>query len=444
MPFDPSTLCARTAAGDAELAAPRHGLAIAQRRLLSLLDRPAPLDELAGRPGVMPDRLERDLARLAEHGLVELHAPAAPASPRVRPAARPQPVPLAAPAPAPAPPPRADGPRPWTDAQPGLAASVGSAAPESRVVLGRRVRHGRAIVLGFLTLVGVGAAAWWLATPTRESPAPAPASERSPAPAPAPVRRAEPAPATLPPPLKVVATPESFVTEPATATPPSAIVARPAPAVPVAVAPATAPVIPQASLLRPVPSSVAVAPPAAIAKPDVAMPKTDAPPSGLAAAAPSSPPPVAPASPAPVAPPTPEPAAASSSATVVPTPLPVSAPPTPLPAKAGSPAPATPPIQLAAATPSTLAAKPVPRRLEPVSREEPAFPRDALAHGVTKGTVRARVAIDASGKVTGVEILDAEPRRVFDRAVVRALSRWTYEAGEPSRSAVVEVAFNRD
>ena len=34
MPLDPSTLIARTTAGDAELSAPRHGLAIAQRRLL--------------------------------------------------------------------------------------------------------------------------------------------------------------------------------------------------------------------------------------------------------------------------------------------------------------------------------------------------------------------------------------------------------------------------
>ena len=64
MPLDPATLCARTATGDAELAAPRHGLAIAQRRLLSFLDQPLGIDELVRRPGVIPERLERDLKKV--------------------------------------------------------------------------------------------------------------------------------------------------------------------------------------------------------------------------------------------------------------------------------------------------------------------------------------------------------------------------------------------
>src|SRR6185295_15415201 len=89
MPLDPSTLIARTAAGDAELAAPRHGLVIAQRRLLTILDHPVPLDELVARPGVHPDRLERDLARLAEHGLVEIHRPVGASGPMFPAARRP-------------------------------------------------------------------------------------------------------------------------------------------------------------------------------------------------------------------------------------------------------------------------------------------------------------------------------------------------------------------
>jgi len=54
MPLDPATLCARTAAGDAELAAPRHGLAIAQRRLLSLM-----LTASAGATAGLPERFAR-------------------------------------------------------------------------------------------------------------------------------------------------------------------------------------------------------------------------------------------------------------------------------------------------------------------------------------------------------------------------------------------------
>ena len=58
--------------------------------------------------------------------------------------------------------------------------------------------------------------------------------------------------------------------------------------------------------------------------------------------------------------------------------------------------------------------------------------------------MRARLAIDASGRVTGVEILDSQPRRVFDRTVTRTLARWTYEPGVAGRTADVEIAFNRE
>ncbi len=428
MSLDPSTLCARTAAGDAELAAPRHGLAIALRRLLSILDHPVPLDELVQRPGVLADRVEKDLLRLAEQGLVELHGPSPTAAPVAgRPPAKVAaapfvPVPRAsAPASAPAPtPPRQEVPRPWIDAHPGLAATAGSSAPESRIVLGKRVRHGRALVLGFLTLVAVGAVVWWLAAPAHDVPAPAVLAP----PASTPARRAEavqePVPASVPEPVRVVAMPESFVTNPAPAassTPPSAT-ARPPQAVP---APAAGSAIP--------------APTATSAEVGAAA-RSSPPGSQARTPVPSKPEPVAPLpEPGTVAAPAPPPSAAMAAA------QPASA--VTLPSAVPSPS-VSQPIQVAAATPSTLASPPAGRKLVPIAREEPAFPRDALAQGVTKGTVRARVAIDASGKVTAVEILDAQPRRVFDRAVQRALGRWTYEPGEPARSADVEVSFERD
>ena len=43
-----------------------------------------------------------------------------------------------------------------------------------------------------------------------------------------------------------------------------------------------------------------------------------------------------------------------------------------------------------------------------------------------------------------VEIVDSQPRRVFDRAVSRTLSRWTYEPGAPGRTTDVEIAFDRE
>ena len=75
MTFDSSTLCARTTAGDAELATPRQGLSLGQRRVLTLLQNPAAVDELAQQNRLEPEKLARDLTRLAELRLVLLQGP---------------------------------------------------------------------------------------------------------------------------------------------------------------------------------------------------------------------------------------------------------------------------------------------------------------------------------------------------------------------------------
>ncbi len=49
----------------------------------------------------------------------------------------------------------------------------------------------------------------------------------------------------------------------------------------------------------------------------------------------------------------------------------------------------------------------------------------------------------AAGNVTRVEIVEANPRRVFDRAVVRALSQWRYSDGAAGRTVDMEIAFRR-
>ena len=70
--FDPTTVCVRTFAGDAEAARPAHGLSIGERRVLVLLDRPRALAHFAALHHLMPVRLERDLTHLAALGLVVL------------------------------------------------------------------------------------------------------------------------------------------------------------------------------------------------------------------------------------------------------------------------------------------------------------------------------------------------------------------------------------
>ncbi|MCC6380540.1 MAG: TonB family protein [Burkholderiales bacterium] len=161
-----------------------------------------------------------------------------------------------------------------------------------------------------------------------------------------------------------------------------------------------------------------------------------APPPGPAVQAPAATLPSALASAAPAAAPAAVPAPATPPGPAAETPVPAIA--------APSAPPAAVPVRLASLSPTPPAAVPSRQRLVPLTREEPAFPREALSQGVSRGVVRVRLAIDASGKVSGVEVLAAEPRRVFDRAVVSALSRWTYAPGEPGRSSEVEVAFHRE
>ena len=81
--------------------------------------------------------------------------------------------------------------------------------------------------------------------------------------------------------------------------------------------------------------------------------------------------------------------------------------------------------------------------LTPVSRVEPEFPREAVAAGADTGMVKARMTIDATGEVTRVDIVEANPRRVFDRAVVRTLSQWKFTPGGNGRSKEIEIAFKR-
>ena len=78
-----------------------------------------------------------------------------------------------------------------------------------------------------------------------------------------------------------------------------------------------------------------------------------------------------------------------------------------------------------------------------VSRVEPEFPREAMLAGAASGRVKARMMVDAAGEVTRVEIVDADPHRLFDRAVMRSLSQWRFNPGADARSYEIEIDFHR-
>jgi protein TonB len=111
----------------------------------------------------------------------------------------------------------------------------------------------------------------------------------------------------------------------------------------------------------------------------------------------------------------------------------------PEPAKA-EPPPAPPPrIEVAAAKPSAAPA-PVTRL---VQRVEPDYPREAILAGENAGAVQARMTLDERGNVVRVEVMEARPRRLFDRAVIRALSQWKYSEGAAGRTVEAEISFKR-
>jgi len=79
----------------------------------------------------------------------------------------------------------------------------------------------------------------------------------------------------------------------------------------------------------------------------------------------------------------------------------------------------------------------------PVSRAPVEFPVAAYAKNIESGTVKARLTIDAEGRVTAVQVLEARPRRYFDEEAARSLKLWRFNAGADNRSYDVEIAFTR-
>ena len=66
---------------------------------------------------------------------------------------------------------------------------------------------------------------------------------------------------------------------------------------------------------------------------------------------------------------------------------------------------------------------------------EPLYPRNASVRG-QQGWVDLRLTVAPDGVVEDVMIVDAEPKRVFERAAVRAATKWVFKA--PSDWGITE------
>lgn len=74
----------------------------------------------------------------------------------------------------------------------------------------------------------------------------------------------------------------------------------------------------------------------------------------------------------------------------------------------------------------------------------PEFPAEAVRKNISSGEVKAKLTIAADGKVTNVEIVDANPKRVFDKATVAALMEWRFDTGGKEEIYEIKLVFRND
>jgi protein TonB len=82
----------------------------------------------------------------------------------------------------------------------------------------------------------------------------------------------------------------------------------------------------------------------------------------------------------------------------------------------------------------------------PIVRIEPQFPREALVKGI-EGWVIVEFTIEPDGTVSDPRVVEAEPRRIFDRNAIRAIYKWKFKPrivdGQPvARRATQRLDFN--
>jgi TonB family protein len=403
-----STVVTRTDAGSAELAVPAHGLSLTQRRFLTLLDTSCTVDELALRHRAEAAKVERDLTRLVDLGLVVCAAPA-----------------------------------PANDAQ---------VAPPAAVRLGVSVRSRRLpLALVLASAIALAIAGWhpWaipdVATGDRldrnvprKTPKAVEEVPASPDPQPIATRVLKGDPLDRSRDGARLELRAAAKSGEARADKPAARFALPVEhRSPSDDAAAGEVRIRMPTDAPPTAAPIATEPPATLSPMPMAEP---AKPGGDDATTPPNKqnPPATPSPPAAASPIAP----ASARNTTAPT---LAAPGTvdALHASAVTPADAQP-LLVARAVPAVeVLAAPTPSPLVPVSRESPAFPREAIALGLAHGEVKAQVTIDANGSVTDVALLGAS-HRAFDRAVREALLRWRFPAGAAGRTTTIDVSFIRD
>ena len=110
--------------------------------------------------------------------------------------------------------------------------------------------------------------------------------------------------------------------------------------------------------------------------------------------------------------------------------------------QAPAPVVQAPPPVVQAPPPEPVAQQPAAKAaVTPISTPQPPYPREALASG-TKGEVVAEITINGAGDVTGVRIISASPRNVFDKTVQSTVRRWKFRGNGETTTIRRTFAFN--
>ncbi|MBA5763576.1 energy transducer TonB [Vibrio sp. 404] len=74
----------------------------------------------------------------------------------------------------------------------------------------------------------------------------------------------------------------------------------------------------------------------------------------------------------------------------------------------------------------------------PLYRVEPRYPAKALRRGA-EGFVVLRFTIDPTGRPMNIEVVDANPRRMFEKEAIRALRKWKYQPKVENGDALAQL-----
>ncbi len=78
-----------------------------------------------------------------------------------------------------------------------------------------------------------------------------------------------------------------------------------------------------------------------------------------------------------------------------------------------------------------------------IKTKAPVYPRAAERRGI-EGFVVLKYTVLASGEVSSPEVIEATPEGVFDRAAIKAVSGWKYEAASADTPDVqIKITFKQ-